>query len=82
MYELKSENLTHLGSPMGSEYTTTNWRKFFTTIDLAKKYAEKDYLSGNKNPETIEWTEESPDHIRSQDLSFVMYHIKTVKCEE
>jgi hypothetical protein len=83
MYELASENLTHLGGPMGSDYTYDNWRKFFTTIELAKKYAEKDYKK-NKGIEVIEWidNENEKDCIQTQDLGFVMYYIRTVKCEK
>lgn len=72
VFELKSENLTNLGGPMGSEYTTTNWRKLFETEEAAKKYAEKNY--GRK----IKWVK-SGKHTRSPDLSYVMYHIKEVK---
>ncbi len=81
MYELRSENLTHLGGPMGSEYTYDNWRKHFTKIEFAKEYAEKDYLKKNNNPEKIKWVKEY-NHIRTQDLGFVMYYITPIKCKK
>ena len=82
MYELTSQNLTHLGGPMGSEYTYDNWRKFFTTIELAKKYAQKDYNKDGPAPEFIKWKKENKDCITSQDLGYVQYYIRTVKCEK
>lgn len=72
IYELLSENLSHLGGPMGSEYTTDNWRKHFDDVELAKKYAEKDF----KNK--IKW-QKSPSGYCSGDLHFVMYTIKKLK---
>lgn len=83
VYQLKSENLTHLGGHMGSEYTYDNWGKFFSTIEYAKEYAEKDYVSHFKErkPEyKIKW-EEDKSGLHTQDLSFVMYHIEPVKVE-
>lgn len=83
MYELESENLTGLGGPMGTERTWTNWRKFFSTVEAAKEFAEKDY----KRP--INWSaSKGPtcngipiDLACSGDLGFVMYHIRCVKVE-
>ena len=72
MYSLTSENLTHLGGPMGSEYTTTNWRKYFETLEEAKEYAEKDY----NGKEKIKWS--GSNKIHSQDLLFVMYQIEEI----
>ena len=74
VFELTSENLTNLGGPMGSEYTYDNWRKHFNTIEKAKAYAEKDY------GKTLKWIEENGDNIcRTEDLNYVMYHIKQLK---
>lgn len=72
MYVLKSENLSHLGGPMGSEYTTTNWRKFYKKSKNAKLFAEKDF--GKK----IKWIKKK-EGWRSPDLLYVMYHINKVK---
>ena len=71
-YELVSENLTNLGGMMGTESTYDNWRKPFTNVKDAKKYAEKDY--GKK----INWRKSGTDFC-SGDLSYVMYHIKELK---
>jgi len=75
MFELRSENLTGLGGRMGSEHTWTNFRKFYSTAELAIEAAEKDY--GNK----IKWYK-NKNGFRSPDLRYVMYHIKEVKVEK
>lgn len=74
MFEVISENLTGLGGPMGSERTWTNWRKFTESKKKAKSICEEDY------GEKIEWIKEGRK-LRSDDLSYVMYHIKPVKVE-
>jgi|GEM_PF-6944042 hypothetical protein len=74
MVTLTSENLTGLGGPMGSERTTTNWRKYFSTPELAMEYAEKDF--GEKIP----WRTEGVN-FHSPDLRYVMYHINHVEVE-
>lgn len=78
MYALTSENLTGLGSPMGTERTWNNWVKYFKTEKKAKEYAEKDYRFrfGTGEPEKVIWKNGS-----TQDLGFVMYHIKKIKIE-
>jgi hypothetical protein len=82
MYELESENLTHLGGPMGTEYTYTNWRKFFSSIKEAKDYAKKDYLKHRDDlPDDWEWIREKGE-TRTPDLLFVMYHIRKVTVEK
>lgn len=75
IYKLTSENLTNLGGPMGSEYTFSNWEKYFTSIESAKKYAEKDY--GDK----IKWKggKRKPS---SGDLRYVMYEIEKLNVIE
>jgi hypothetical protein len=75
MVKLISENLAHLGGPMGSEYTTENFCKLFKNRRNAKKYAEKDY--GNK----LEWLKDGKNE-RTNDLRYVMYHIKPVETED
>jgi hypothetical protein len=75
MYELKSVNLSHLGGPMGSEYTTTNWRRYFKTLKGAKNAADKDY--GKK----IDW-KKTDGEIHSGDLLYVKYEIKELAIED
>lgn len=75
LYQLVSENLSNLGGPMGTEYTTTNYRKFFKTVVAAKKSAEKEY--GKR----INWTKKKDGNLRSPDLAYVMYHINAVNVE-
>jgi len=76
MYELNSENLTALGGPMGSsEHTWSNFRKYYSTMELAKEAAEKDY--GKK----LQWIK-TKTGFRTKDLGYVMYHIKELKVEK
>lgn len=74
MYELTSENLSGLGSSMGSERTHTNWRKFFASVDAAKAFAETDY------GKPIKWQERG-ETATSGDLLYVMYTIRPVQVE-
>jgi len=72
IFRLISKNLTHLGGPMGSEYTYNNFTKSFATLESAKSFAEDDY----KGEETIKWSHPNDTVWRSQDLGYVMYNIK------
>ena len=72
IFQLRSENLTNLGGPMGTENTFDNFNKPFQTLESAKAYAEKDY------GKPIEWIQEK-NYVRSPDLAWVMYHIKEVE---
>ena len=76
---LQSENLTQLGGPMGTERTSINWTKYFKTMRKAQIFAEKDY---NNSRGPIEWIPNKLGGCRSQDLGYVMYHIKEVKIEK
>lgn len=80
LWELESEDLSNLGGPMGSEYTTTNWRKFFPTQLSARRFAEADYLKETDSPSPIVWSRRRGG-VSSQDLLFVMYHIRPVKVQ-
>jgi hypothetical protein len=75
MYELQSINLTNLGGPMGTEYTKTNWRRYFKTLRGAKNTAEMDY--GKK----IDWRK-TDGEIHSGDLLYVLYNIKKLSIED
>ena len=80
MYVLIAEDLTHLGGPMGSEYTTKSIVGHYSTIKLAKAKALKIY-QGNRRQETISW-EKRGTGFCSGDLAFVMYHIEKVKIDK
>ncbi|MFC1453634.1 hypothetical protein ACFLQL_00455 [Verrucomicrobiota bacterium] len=86
MYQLTSTNMSNAGGPMGGASTYDNWTKFFTTVQRAKKYAEKDYLkqcTKDMTPQVIKWeNDKDTDYICSQDLLFVMYYIETVEVEK
>jgi len=67
-YQLINEDLTNLGGPMGTEYTTERWRRNYKTLPEARAAAERDY------GEPIEWKGYS-----SGDLGHVMYTIQPVR---
>jgi hypothetical protein len=75
IYKLVSENLSGLGGPMGTESTSINFVKYFTTVDKAEKYAEKEF------GKTITWKKYGRE-LNSGDLRFVMYHISKIEIEE
>lgn len=66
---------------MGTEYTTTNFRKYYSSPELAKTAAEKNYKVWRKDG-TIKWKRHGKDGFTSGDLAFVMYTISKVKVEE
>lgn len=85
IYELESRNLTGLGGSMDSEHTWRNWNRYFTSIDEAKNFAERDYKSkaGDFKDIVIEWGLETEfiDKtiiLTSQDLRWVMYYIRKI----
>jgi hypothetical protein len=79
-YELTSENLTGLGGPMGTERTWTNWKESFKSDKDAQVFALADYNKRTKEKlKALIWVQGRDGNMRSQDLGFVMYHIKKVK---
>lgn len=75
IYELIYEDLTHLGGPMGTEYTTRHSLGLFDSIDKAKEKAEKSLHDTSQGTKKMgKWLREA-NEIRSQDLGHVMYHI-------
>jgi hypothetical protein len=54
VYNLELEDASHLGGPMGTEYTTTIWVKPFASMQRAKAYAEK-YAKKKGNEREPEW---------------------------
>ena len=82
IFALESTDLTHLGGCMGSEYTTTNYVKYFKSIKKAKKFAEKEY--DKYSDDKIKWhiDDEDQDITTSGDLSFVEYQISEIKTED
>lgn len=78
LYELVSEDLTNLGGPMGSEYTTKQSLGLFSgknALNKAKKKAENDYEHGK-----LTWIKIG-DGFRTKDLGYIMYHIYKRKVE-
>jgi hypothetical protein len=79
-FELRSENLTNLGGPMGSDYTFDNWSKSFSSMEKAMKAAERDYYEKEKGEDKIVWKGGS-SRKSTQDLRFVQYHITKTKID-
>lgn len=73
-YRLVGEDLTNLGGPMGSEYTTEKALGVYRKQETAKLHAEKHYRQHGGRDKVV-WSGEVEHHVRSQDLLFVMYHI-------
>ena len=71
IYVLQLEDLSHLGGPMGTEYTTSKY-EYFHDIEKAKQFAEKHY--GKK----IIWKKDGRS-ITSGDLLWTMYKISKLK---
>jgi len=77
LYQLESQNLS------SQNLNTTNWVKYFTTVESAKRYAEKNYKIQIESPEKIEWhKEEGEPFWFTQDLGFVIYIIEKIEVEK
>ena len=75
IFELTSTDLGHLGGPMGSEYTTSAHEGSFSTLEKAKKCAEKIY---NGSRGKIKWKTEG-NFTSSGDLGYIAFEIKRTK---
>lgn len=90
IYALRSENLSGLGGMMGTESTFTNWRRYFSSLEKAKRCAEEDVDfklykgTGAGRETTINWAEVPGDEfcLRSRDFGWVMYHITEITVED
>jgi hypothetical protein len=78
-FEVRSENLTNLGGPMGSESVHDNWSKSVSSVEKAKAIVDKDYKKecGGNPWHEIKWTKRGKNY-QTQDLNFVMYYIREV----
>lgn len=80
VYELIYEDLTHLGGPMGSEYTIRTSMGLFSDPNAAKGAGHNDYMlrtSGKKDRHRdFTWLEKGPGEWRTPDMGFVMYHVE------
>lgn len=77
MWTLTIEDLTHLGGPMGTEYTTSTDRHFASS-ESAKAAAVKHY-NGSDGP--LKWRKHRKGWT-SGDLGYVMYTIQPMKIEK
>lgn len=72
VYEALKEDLSHLGGPMGTEYTTTESMGIFGSLDRALNTCEKDF------GKPIKWRKTHKGQS-SPDLGYCMYHVKERK---
>lgn len=85
IYRLIATDLTHLGGPTGSEYTTRIFTKYFQDIDIAKAYAQEHYKPKSKWFDWKQTSSDKPDKeftISFGDLGFVMYDISPIELED
>ena len=75
MYQVIRENLSGLGSPMGTEDTSDSNIGHFRKITNAKGACEKDY------GKDISWRRTNSGW-RSPDLGHVMYHIRLIELKD
>lgn len=73
IFSLTSIDMTGVGGPMGSERTSENYTRYFSSKQYAQEYAEKEY--GKK----IDWCNNRSGGCTSGDLLHVMYDICKVK---
>lgn len=82
IYQLTSllEDLSRIGGRMGTEYTTINYTKPFSSLDKAQEYADNEYFA--HRGQKIEWTKINKNIWSSGDLLYVMYEIRKIKIDE
>ena len=77
VYNLTCEDASHLGGPMGTEYTTHVFTKPFTTLQKAKQHAHK----YQKNwPEHAKWIQDSPIRWHVDSGAYI-FEVKKMKVE-
>jgi len=80
MWRVEVEDLTHLGGPMGTEYTTTTATKMFSTIEKAIIWIEKQViLSGHKPSEVLYINK--PD-LKSWDCGYIGYSLSKISVDK
>lgn len=75
IYQLEVIDMSNVNS-LVDRCVLTKFIKYFTSIDFAKKYAEKNY--GNK---ITQWHRRNGG-VDSGDLGHVMYEIRKIKIEQ
>lgn len=76
VYTAIFEDLTHLGGPMGTEYTTEHTLGVFATIEGAKKACEKHYQQHTTRGARLRGWRKDKKSIRTDDLGWAMYHVR------
>jgi hypothetical protein len=81
IFLLISEDISDLGGPMGSERVYTNFQRYFDDLKKAKDAADKDYFRGKEKGKKLKWIKGKNKWLRTDDLGYVMYHIKEINVE-
>lgn len=79
IFSLRRENLQNLGGPMGSESTSTDFIRYFTTVEFAKEHALLDFSTGRSLAQPFKWKSKKGDKCNSEDLGFCMYYIEPIE---
>lgn len=77
IYEAIYEDLSHLGGPMGTEYTTEHSLGVFDDPQKAKNACQASYKKEGVKT-LLKWIK-SGENLRTPDLGFVMYHVRIRK---
>jgi len=78
VFNLTATDMSHLGGPMGTEYTSIMYVKTFGTLEKAQKYAQKDYKYSDIGL-ALKWKKDGRNAWTSGDLGWVEYTINKVK---
>lgn len=78
IFALTRENLQNVGGPMGSESTSTDYIRYFTSTEFVKDYAQIDFSTGRSLAGKIKWIQDKSDKCHSEDLGFCMYYIEPI----
>ena len=79
IFEAKSEDLSGLGGRMGTERTTVNWRRYFTSRYKAMLACDDDYAKTSPG-KLIKWGRRHGVDV-SGDLGHVMYTVTSIGVE-
>lgn len=81
VFMLTCDDASHLGGPMGTEYTTTIYSKPFSTKEKAFAYAVKDAPKhGTSAPPLAEWQKDSTGNL-GIDCRTVIFNIRKEKVD-
>ena len=73
VFELRRENMSHVGGPAGSEYTTVDWTMLFKNQTKAMKEAQRDLKQDFDRDTNLAWKSDGKRMVC--DCGPVMYTI-------